>query len=78
MNARWRLGTEICLDCDYQGDWIDFIEEISPEKLAWIHSIADPILAPMKKAFDNPSSSAANLIAAIGETADRSAGKQPE
>jgi hypothetical protein len=52
ISVRWRLGTEVCLDCDYQGDWIDFSEGISPEELSWIHSVADPILAPIKKDFD--------------------------
>lgn len=76
-NARWRLGTEICLDCDYQGDWIDFLEEITPERIAEIHRIADPILAPMKRAFDK-NSNRTELCAAISETVKRAAGKQPE
>jgi hypothetical protein len=59
MSPRWRLGTEICLDCDYQGDWIYFLEDITPEKIAEIYRIAE-------------------LSAAIDETMDRAAGKQPE
>lgn len=77
MSKRWRLGTQICLDCDYQGDWIDFLEDIASEIIANVHRIADPILDPMKKAFDKNANSI-ELLAAIDETAQRAAGKQPE
>jgi transposase-like protein len=42
ISERWRLGTQICLDCDYQGDWIDFVEE-APDKLEQLHRISNPI-----------------------------------
>ena len=51
-SARWKVGTQICGDCDHQSDWIDFCDSLPIEERERIKAAAAPILAPLHKMFD--------------------------
>lgn len=41
-SPRWKVGTQVCLDCDFQGDWVLFIAaNLSPEKLKALQQTED-------------------------------------
>ena len=48
MSARWKMGEQFCRDCDYQGDWLEFVENRSPERRKKIIEVTDLILGPLK------------------------------
>ena len=53
--ARWKLGTQICNDCDHQDDWIRFIkpsEQLTAEKIEKAAAATEELMAPLRKILD--------------------------
>lgn len=77
-DPRWKLGSQICLSCDYQGHWLEFCEAIAPEERQRVLAITESLLDRIRKAAEDPSASGRERLEALHETLDRLGGKQPD